>query len=378
MPAHLIGHQAIERIIETIGLDRIMDDAIEELTIALANHNPQTTEILPRHGFVYRPPQVGVLEWMPVMHADGAVLVKLVSYNPTNPDQQALPTIMSTMALFDASNGRLQAITDGIVLTAIRTGASSAVASRVLARPDSRVVGLVGCGAQAVTQLHALSRVFDIKRVLAFDTDSAAAASLGERVKWLGLPVEPASPNELQTQSDIICTATTVAPGQGPVIDGQGLKAHVHINAVGSDLPGKTELPLALLQAGLVCPDFPEQASKEGECQQLPALASQGPSFDVLLQQRARFEAYQPSLTVFDSTGFVLADLVMVRLMQRYANTLDLGTRMDIEAVASDPKNPYSLQIGSLSNHLAHQTDANATALAADLAPDFASAVTSE
>jgi ornithine cyclodeaminase/alanine dehydrogenase-like protein (mu-crystallin family) len=342
MSAQLIGKHALGQILSEVGLDRFMDDMIHDLTIALKEHDPAQTEVMARNGFVYPSPNTGVLEWMPVMHANGKILVKLVAYNPTNPEQVGLPTIHSTMALFDSRSGRLCALTDGVLLTAVRTGASSAVASRVLAKPDSRIVGLVGCGAQAVTQLHALSRVFALEHALVYDVDQDSAESFAQRMAYPGLGIEVVPLQELEESSDIICTATTVAPGHGPVITGTNLKRGVHVNAVGSDLPGKTELPLHLLQNSFICPDFPEQAIKEGECQQLPAAAVKGPSFFELVQNHAQFEAFQQQTTIFDSTGFALEDLVIVTLLCRYAQELGLGTSIDIEATSDDPKNPYS------------------------------------
>ena len=342
MTTQFIGKEALGKIITHIGLNRFMDDLITELTTALAEHDPQQTNVMTRHGFVYPAPQTGVLEWMPIMHADGAILVKLVAYNPTNPARFAKPTILSTMALFDSASGSLKALTDGVLLTAMRTGASSAIASRVLAKTDSQTVGLIGCGAQAVTQLHALSRVFSLERVLVYDTAAESAASLAQRAAFIGLPIEVVSLNTLEQDADIICTATTVAPGAGPVMTGAALKPWVHINAVGSDLPDKTELPLSLLKSSFICPDFPEQAVKEGECQQLPIDDVTGPSFFDLVKNQVTYQAYKEQSTVFDSTGFALADLVAVRLLCKYADYLGLGTAVEVEATPPDPKDPYS------------------------------------
>ena len=342
MSATLLGAKELAQIIDLIGVDRFMDELIYDLTAALDQYDETHTKVMVRNGFVYPEPNVGVLEWMPVMHADGEILVKLVAYNPLNPDKYLLPTILSTLALFDSQTGRLKVLTDGLFLTAVRTAASSAVASRVLALPDSRIIGLVGAGAQAVTQLHALSRVFKLERALVFDTDAQAAASFAQRVSFIPVQVESVSLETLEAHSDIICTATTVAPGLGPVIKGNQLKVGIHINAVGSDLPGKTELPLALLQKSLVCPDFPEQAKDEGECQQLPADAELGPSLTELIKNRNDFTKFQGESTVFDSTGFALEDLVAVRLLHRHAKALGLGQKIEVEAIPSDPKNPYS------------------------------------
>lgn len=342
MASLFIGKESLVKIINLVGIDVFMDALIHELTLALNHHDKNQTQVMVRNGFVYPEPNVGVLEWMPVMHSDGDILVKLVAYNPSNPERHALPTIMSTMALFGSENGMLKVLTDGLFLTAVRTGASSAIASRILANPDSRTVGLVGGGAQAITQLHALSRVFKLERALVYDTDPESAASFIKRASFIPVQVESTSLEELEIHSDIICTATTVAPGEGPVIRGHKLKQNVHINAVGSDLPGKTELPLHVLQNSFICPDFPEQAIYEGECQQLPSDTVMGPSFFELVQNQSSYIAQQSRSTVFDSTGFALEDLVAVRLLRKFALEHGIGEIVQVEALSPDPKNPYS------------------------------------
>jgi ornithine cyclodeaminase/alanine dehydrogenase-like protein (mu-crystallin family) len=342
MASLFIGKEALVKIIDVVGIDLFMDALIHELTLALNQHDKNQTQVMVRNGFVYPAPNVGVLEWMPVMHADGEILVKLVAYNPLNPERHALPTIMSTMALFGSENGMLKVLTDGLFLTAVRTGASSAIASRILANPESRTVGLVGCGAQAITQLHALSRVFKLERALVYDTDPETAASFIKRAAFIPVHIQTISLEELEIQSDIICTATTVGPGEGPVIRGNQLKKNVHINAVGSDLPGKTELPLHVLQKSFICPDFPEQAIYEGECQQLPADTVMGPSFFELVQNQSKYIEFQSGSTVFDSTGFALEDLVAVRLLRKFALEHGFGEIVQVEALPPDPKNPYS------------------------------------
>ena len=138
--------------------------------------------------------------------------------------------------------------------------------------PETRTVGLIGCGAQGVSQLHALLRVFDINKVLFYDVGPAATESFPQRISFAnldGVQVQSCPLQVLVRSSDIICTATTVEVGKGPVFEDTGCKPWVHINAVGADFPGKTELPTSLLKRSFVCPDFLEQSIKEGECQRL-------------------------------------------------------------------------------------------------------------
>ena len=123
-----------------------------------------------RDGFEYKIPEIGLVEWMPILKSGKKAIIKVVGYHPTNPALRNLPTVLSTINAYDTTTGHLDWIADATFLTALRTGAASAIASKVLALPYSKTVGLIGCGAQALTQLHAISLIFDIETVMVYDT----------------------------------------------------------------------------------------------------------------------------------------------------------------------------------------------------------------
>jgi len=347
MKTKLLSSDDVALVVREVGFDTIMDDAIEGIEVACRDYDSQVYEVPARSGFDYTHPHVGLIEWMPAMRCGGELVIKHVGYHPANPQQHNLPTILSTMLTFDTATGHLTGVVDGTFLTAIRTGAASAVASRVLARPDSRILGLVGAGAQAVSQLHALCRIFPIDTVLVHDLDARTAASFAARVASIGLgslQVECVASRELATRSDIICTATSVEVGAGPVIEDEHFQAFVHINAVGSDFPGKTELPLSLLKRSLVCPDFPAQAIYEGECQQLES-DQMGPDLIELIGNAPQYHQYRDSTTVYDSTGWALQDHIVATIFMRYAQAMDCGRNVQLESVADDPKSPYEFAL---------------------------------
>ena len=204
------------------------------------------------------------------------------------------------------------------------------------------MLGLIGCGAQAVTQLHALSRVFNIEKVLIQDVDTDAMISFEKRVEVLNLNVkiDTTSLEELVGTSDIICTATSVDPGAGPLFSHLKTKPTVHINAVGADFPNKVELPLDLLRNSFVCPDFLEQAKIEGECQKLEDHEI-GADLAQLLQNDTDYGALQNRISVFDSTGWVVEDNVVMDLFMEYGKKLNLGQYIEIETLTGDAKSPY-------------------------------------
>lgn len=340
MNTMLFARDHVSRIARHVGLDTLMDEVIAGIEKACADTLDGAFEVPARAGFYYDTPRLGLLEWMPAMRVGERIVIKLVGYHPRNPEAVGVPTILSSIVVFDPASGHLGAVMDGTFLTSLRTGAASALATRWLKSRDARSVGLIGAGAQAVTQLHALSRVMPVDAVHIFDTDPATMRSFEHRIGMLNLnvPVTPGESVEGVVHCDVLCTTTSVDVGGGPVFPSSGLVEHVHINAVGSDFPGKTEVPRAVLKRALVCPDFAEQAMVEGECQQLTP-SEVGPDLATLLASPDA--AWRNRTTVFDSTGWALEDYVVAEVFARHGQALGEGTAVALESFADDPKDPY-------------------------------------
>lgn len=348
-PSHLqtcvLSVQDVRQIVQSVGLNKLMDEMIAKLTKAFSQFDPLETVVPVRTGFNYEQPHVGLVEWMPLFQKHHQIMVKAVGYHPQNPSLYNLPTVLSTISAYDPTTGHLSAVIDGTFLTALRTGAASAIASQHLAVPCSRVLGLIGVGAQAVTQLHALSRCFDLEQVLIFDCDPSVSQSFASRVSCLELgpiDIRQTTVAEIVATADILCTATSVDVGGGPVFEDQDLSPWLHINAVGADFPGKFELPLSLLQRSLISPDFRKQAVVEGECQQLKSVDPIGLELFHIVKQPQQYQRCQKQLTIFDSTGFALEDQVALNMLLDYATELNVGTWINLESTATEVKNPYS------------------------------------
>ncbi|MBK8021002.1 MAG: ornithine cyclodeaminase family protein [Chloroflexi bacterium] len=330
-------------MVQTVGIHQLMRSMIDALERAFVAYDERIDIIPPRDGFSYDEPYPGLIEWMPSLKRGGSATLKMVGYHPHNPVQHELPTIVSSIGVYDVSTGHLKGLLDGTFLTALRTGAASALASKVLARPDSRIVGLVGAGAQAVTQLHALATLFELEQVYVYDIDSSAAESFIHRTAFLKLPVSVVRTGQLEgmvSGVDILVTATSTEVGAPPVIPDVETRPWLHINAIGSDFPGKTEMPRALLERAFVVPDFPEQAQLEGECQQLPPDRI-GPALHLLIKDPAAYADRRDHLTVFDSTGWALEDAVAAQLMLDLVREQGLGRDLAIQHMPTDPMNPY-------------------------------------
>ena len=166
--------------------------------------------------------------------------------------------------------------------------------------------------------------------------------SFEDRIEILDIKsnIRRSSIQDIIETSDIVCTETSIEIGAGPLFDYKGSKPHLHINAVGSDFPGKTELPTELLLQSFVCPDFLEQAKLEGECQQLQD-KDIAPDWVQVLQNAPDFTHVQDRISVFDSTGWALEDQVVMDLFLDLAEKFNIGLEVAIENVSEDAKNPY-------------------------------------
>lgn len=343
MKTTILSADDLRQIVKRVGIDTLMDETIQRLNSTFAGYDPGETLIPTRGGFKYSHPQLGLIEWMPGMRVGEGAYIKVVGYHPDSGALHGLPTILSTQSLYSVRDGRLLSLMDASFATALRTGAASAVASQVLARPDADALGLIGSGAQAVTQLHALSRVFEIKEVFLFDTNADAMRSFAARIAPLGLEhirLHAGPVAEWLHKVDILVTATSVGIGDGPVFHDLDVPAQLHINAIGSDFPGKFEVPKTVLARALVCPDFPEQAAAEGECQRVMP-EDIGPDIATLVKDPQRYAAERDRITVFDSTGWALEDMVTTDLFRDYARRFGLGHELQLETISSDHLDPY-------------------------------------
>jgi L-lysine cyclodeaminase len=336
----IITSTHIAEICDEISIDFLMDETIRQLELALQHYDDNNVLVKKRDGYFYTSPVYGMIEWMPVYIQNQGIATKLVGYHPHNPDQK-IATIQAVICELDIKTGRLLTLCEGNFATAIRTGAASAIASKYLSYPSSSVLGLIGCGAQAVTQLHAISRVRHIERVLIYDTDKNAQAEFLQKTSvFTRANVIDATLDEIEKESDIICTATSVSVGGGPVFEGYKTRRHVHVNGVGADFKGKFEIPHHLLEQSYVCPDFLPQALEEGECQQL-VQDQIGDSLDIVVKSPNDYKRYQNGRTVFDSTGFALEDYVIMKIIKDLAKKFEKGLQVKLDDNFDLPKDPY-------------------------------------
>jgi ornithine cyclodeaminase/alanine dehydrogenase-like protein (mu-crystallin family) len=265
----------------------------------------------------------GDLLIMPGVRAGGAgASVKLVTVVPANAER-GLPTIHAILAWFDAVSGRPVALLDGAAITAMRTGAASGVATRLLARPDAGTLALIGAGAQAEWQVRACLAARPIREVLVYARHVAGRVSFAERMTAAtGVPVRAVdSPRDAVEAADVVCCATTSSE---PVLEAAWVRPGTHVNGIGAFRLDMIELPPALFgRASVVAVDAIEAA--RAEAGDLMAAVGDGSVAEERLVEIGTVERdwvdRRPvdAITVFKSVGLAIQDVAAAELAVRRA-----------------------------------------------------------
>ena len=291
---------------------------------------------------------VGVIELMPISDASQYAF-KYVNGHPSN-TQRGLPTVMAFGALADVDTGYPTLLSELTLATGVRTAVASALAARELARPDSTAMGMIGCGAQSEFQAIAFEELLGIRRLRIYDVDRGAVDKLAHNLaRHTDLDVECVDSAEAAAYGADILTTATADKTHATIVHPEMLSDGLHINAVGGDCPGKTELAAGVLEAASVFVEYEPQSRIEGDIQQMPASFEVTELWRVLTGERAGRRSAR-EITVFDSVGFALEDYSMLKLVHAYAESLDLGERIDLVPDLDDNKNLYSLVDAAVGN----------------------------
>jgi len=293
--------------------------------------------MVPRPSFYY---PTGVMEVMPVSD-DEYYAVKIVNGHPGNPGRGLL-SVVAVGVLAEVETGYPLMIADATLLTALRTAAASAVATKYLARGDSRVLGIVGTGAQSEFQCIAVSRVRPVEEVVYFDLDPRAMEKFEENLGDAGFRLRRAgSAREVAEASDVLVTSTA-GRGRRKVVRSEWVRPGTHINAIGGDAPGKTELDPRILEEAKVVVEYLEQARVEGEIQNVGPEAVYAELWEVVTGAKPG-RTSRDEITVFDSVGIALEDWAALTYTYELAGELGVGLEVDLLPAPSNPKNLYSL-----------------------------------
>jgi alanine dehydrogenase len=233
-----------------------------------------------------------------------------------------MPAVMAVIILSDPSNGMPLAIIAGTYITNLRTGAAGAVAAKYLANSFSSSAGFVGCGSQALFQLMALLCIFKLKTVFAYDAEPDQLKRFVQRAKLLGVAVKISDDvPSCVAMKDIVVTTT---PSRKPIIRADWISPGTHINAIGADAKGKSELDPAILTKSKVVVDDVAQAAHSGEINvpMADGLFKESDIYATLGQiviGKRRGRTSKSEITVFDSTGLAIQDIAAATYIYRRA-----------------------------------------------------------
>ena len=328
----------ISKIIAKEGLDNFFNLLADRITHDFKNwdtfgKNPRTAYYSPK----------GVAELMHI--ADQKTFsCKYVNGHPYNPLQNRLNVIgMGFMSQMET--GYLEMISEMTLLTGLRTGATSALASKLLARKDSKIFGIIGCGSQSEFQVLAHKAVMGLKTIKYYDIDPKAMEKFQKNLEKYDLElIACESVDEVVKDSEIVTTATADIKF-AQVLNVSHLREGLHINAMGGDSEEKSELDPEILAKSKIVVELFEQTKKEGEIKQIPNVTKDyiyAELWEIISGQKNAREN-DSEITLFDSVGFALEDFSTLNVVKDLSEKYDLGTEMNMLPILENPKDLFSL-----------------------------------
>ncbi|QHK21409.1 ornithine cyclodeaminase [Pseudarthrobacter psychrotolerans] len=287
----------------------------------------------------------GVIELMPTSDHE-TYGFKYVNGHPSNP-ARGFQTVTAFGVLADVHNGYPTFLTEMTVLTALRTAATSGMVAKKLARADSRVMAMIGSGSQSEFQALAFRSALGISTLRVWDTDPTALEKFVANMAPLGFDITIATSAADAVRGADVITTCTADKANATVLTADLIEPGVHINAIGGDCPGKTELEPAILGLGDVFVEYAPQTRIEGEIQHMPA-GFGVTEFWQVLTDRVPGRTAAAQITIFDSVGFAIEDFSALRFVRDAVDGTDFFVEIDLVASPEDPKNLFGL-VGALS-----------------------------
>lgn len=282
----------------------------------------------------------GVMELMPT--SDGLDYgFKYVNCHPNN-IKDGLQTVVGFGLLADVSTGYPVLLTEMTLLTALRTAATSAVMAKLLAPKGSRVMAMIGNGAQSEFQAVAMQAIVGIDEVHLYDIDPDATSKCAANLTSTGLKVVSCTTAEEAIQGAQIITTCTADKAYATILTDNMVGAGVHINAIGGDCPGKTELAEAILHRADIFVEFPPQTRIEGEIQQLAEDHPVTELWQVMTGQAAG-RTSEAQITLFDSVGFAIEDFSALRYVRDQIKGTELFHPLDLLVDPDDPRDLFGM-----------------------------------
>ncbi|WP_299605869.1 ornithine cyclodeaminase [uncultured Tateyamaria sp.] len=282
----------------------------------------------------------GVIELMPT--SDGETYgFKYVNGHPKN-TAEGLQTVTAFGLLADVDTGYPVLLTEMTMLTALRTAATSAMVARALAPKGAKTMAMIGNGAQSEFQSMAMQAIAGISEVRLYDIDPAATAKCAANLAGSGLKVTACTTAEDAIQGAQILTTCTADKAYATILTDNMVGAGVHINAIGGDCPGKTEIAPAILKRGDIFVEYPPQTRIEGDIQQL---ADDHPVTEIwqVLAGQAQGRTSDKQITIFDSVGFAIEDFSALRFVRNQIEETAFFHPLDLLADPDDPRDLFGM-----------------------------------
>ena len=323
------------RLVHHIGIEAFLADLASEIETDFARW-----ELFDKTPRVGSHSDVGVIELMPT--SDGTFYgFKYVNGHPKNM-KEGLQTVTAFGVLSDVYSGYPVLFSEMTILTALRTGAMSAVATKHLASPDAKTMAMIGNGAQSEFQCLAIKAVCGIDNIRLYDIDSAATEKCAKNLAGLGFHITScATPEEAIEGAEVITVATADKDMQTILTDNM-VGAGVHINAIGGDCPGKTELHRDIVARSSIFVEYPPQTRIEGEIQQMPEDHPVTELWQVITgAQSGRKSASE--VTLFDGVGFAIEDFSALRYVHQKIQDTPFYIDLDLIADPDDPRDLFGM-----------------------------------
>ena len=282
----------------------------------------------------------GVIELMPT--SDGETYgFKYVNGHPKN-TAEGLQTVTAFGLLADVETGYPVLLTEMTMLTALRTAATSALVAKTLAPKGATIMAMIGNGAQSEFQSLAMMAIGGITHVRLYDIDPAATAKCAANLAGTGLHVTSCTSAEDAIEGAQILTTCTADKAYATILTDNMVGAGVHINAIGGDCPGKTEIAPAILERGDIFVEYPPQTRIEGDIQQLADDHPVTEIWEVLAGRRAG-RTSDKQITIFDSVGFAIEDFSALRFVRDRIEGTAFFHPLDLLADPDDPRDLFGM-----------------------------------
>ena len=282
----------------------------------------------------------GVIELMPT--SDGATYgFKYVNGHPANM-ARGFQTVTAFGVLARVDNGYPVLISEMTILTALRTAATSAVAAKHLAPEQAATMAMIGNGAQCEFQALAFKEIVGIDTVRLYDVDPQATKKAVKNLQDSGLSVTACDTAEEAVQGAQIITTCTADKQYATVLSDNMVGSGIHINAIGGDCPGKTELQKRILTRSKIFVEYPPQTRIEGEIQQLDEDHPVTELWEVMAGKKPG-RSSNDEITLFDSVGFATEDFSALRYIHDQLQRTGHFSELDMIADPDDPRDLYGM-----------------------------------